>query len=67
MKKLSEHPDDVRIANAFLASLILVTLLDSMPYDMVFPVMIISPMLFNYVKIWRKEREKAYIENPLDG
>ena len=57
LKKESTDKKDLRIANAFLISLILVTLLDSLPYNMVFPVMIIAPILINQIYKWRKENE----------
>lgn len=57
LKKESTYKKDLRIANALLISLILVTLLDSLPYNMVFPVLIIAPILINQIHKWRKENE----------
>lgn len=57
LKKESSDKKDLRIANAFLISLILVTLLDSLPYNMVFPVLIVAPILINQIHKWRKENE----------
>lgn len=57
IKAESDTPKDIRIANAMLVSMLLVTLLDSLPYEMVFPVLIIAPLLFNDIKLWRQENE----------
>lgn len=57
LKKETNDKKDLRVANAFLISLILVTLLDSLPYNMVFPVLIIAPILINQIHKWRKENE----------
>ena len=67
LKKREGHKDDLRISNAFLSSLFIVTLLDSLPYEMIFPVMIVSPALISNIDIWRKEREINYSENALDS
>ena len=57
IKKETDNGKDMRIANAFLVSLIVVSLLDGMPYNMVFPVLIIAPILFNDIQKWRKQNE----------
>lgn len=61
VKKESSDIRDVRIANAFLVSLLVVTLLDGMPYNMVYPVLIIAPILFEDIKKWRSEAENALL------
>lgn len=64
IKKETESLKNLRIANAFLISLILVTLLDSLPYNMVFPVLIIAPILFLDIDKWRKQNEGSLDRQP---
>ena len=64
LKKESTDKKDLRIANALLISLILVTLFDSLPYNMVFPVLIIAPILINQIHKWRKENEGTLDSQP---
>ena len=67
LKNKSDDKKDLRIANAFLVSLILVSLLDSLPYNMVFPIMIVAPAFINDLKKWRKENESSLDRQPVDA
>lgn len=52
-----EHKD-MRIVNALLNSMIIVTLLETFPYEMIIPVMMLIPLLFCDIKKWRQEAEE---------
>lgn len=67
IKKGADNYKDIRIANAFLVSLVVVTLLDGMPYNMVFPVLIVAPILFNDIQKWRKQNEGSLGSQSADG
>ena len=38
------------VANAMLVSLLIVTLLDSVPYEMIFPIIVMAPLLFSEIR-----------------
>ena len=59
IKKDFGNNKDKCIANAFLISLLFVTLLDSLSYSMVPPVLIVAPVLFNDIQKWRVENNNS--------
>ena len=67
LKNNSDNKKDLRIANAFLVSLILVSLLDSIPYNMMLPIIIVAPILINDIKKWRKENESSLDRQSVDA
>lgn len=52
LKQNTKKPRDNRMSNALLSSLALVMLLDSLPFDMVFPIIIVSPILIHQIQKW---------------
>ena len=62
LKRGARGMKGLRLANAMMISLILVSLLDTVPYNMVFPVLIVTPVFLNYIKEWG-----GFDESSLDG
>ena len=59
IKEKSDNNKDIRISNALLVSLIIITLLDTVPYQMVFPVLVVAPIFFNDIQKWRDKNESS--------
>lgn len=64
IKDTSDNVKDIRIANALTVSLIIVTLLDTIPYHMVFPVLVVAPIFFNDIQKWREKNESSVDSQP---
>ena len=62
LKQNASNKKELRVANSILIAFILVTLLDTVPYNMVFPAMILLPILLNDISNWG-----GFDESPLDG
>lgn len=52
LKKYARNIRELRLSNALLVVMIVVTLLDSTPYNMMFPVLIIMPVLICQIEGW---------------
>ena len=57
LKRNSKNPRDMRISNAFFSSLSLVLLLDSLPYNLVFPIIILAPIMVHQIQKWADYEE----------
>lgn len=62
LKKQSADARNYKLANAFLIAVLFITLLNSLPYNMVFLIIIVAHVCYNNISNWRNENE-----NSLDG
>lgn len=64
IKEKAHNDRDIQIANALLVSLILVSLLDAIPYEMMFPVILVLPVMFYDIQKWRNDYEGSLDRQP---
>ena len=57
LKKTTGDHFLIKMANSLLVSLLLVTVLNTVSYNMIFPMMIMTPLLINDIQKWRKTDE----------
>ena len=71
IKDTSDEKKDIRIANAMIVSMLIVSLLDSVAYQMVFPVLVVAPIFFVQIQKWREENSRddfvpLLLQEPVD-
>ena len=64
LKRNSSDKTVIRMANALLIALSLIAILNTVPYNMMFPIIMMTPMLVNDVQRWRETNEDTLDSKP---
>lgn len=57
IKQTATKMKDIKLANAFIVALVMINILNSLPYNFIFLIMIIAPTCYNDMLAWRKNDE----------
>lgn len=62
--KKSENKKDIKLGNALIISILLVVLLDSLSYNFVFTILLLTPMCYHNISVWRNDHENTLDSKP---
>ena len=64
LKKTTENSKDLMLANATFIAIFIITILNSLPFNFVFLIILFIPMCYHNISVWRTDNENTLDSKP---